>query len=283
MYIKYFKFLAESKKKRKKILNFFSQKILQILGKQKKGKPRANMHLMIAGILYYLKSGCTWEMLPNEFGPHQTVYGWYSRFCEEKLFQKIFIELKTAFYKKSRKKVARLCTDGSLAQHCRKNELSAHNPRNKNKLTVNRMMTTDQNGIPLDILVAHGAAHDSIFFETSIYNAREGIELAEEWYSHADKGFDSRRSRNFIHQLGGKAIIPHRQIGRFKGMKSQKDSHRFVVERTFSWMNSFKSLKVVFVKKADRIKEMTLLFANIVYLRRFSFNELSNLAIGRSE
>lgn len=278
-YLKYFKFLAKSKRKRKKIINFLANAVNQHFGKQKKGKPRADMKLMVAGILYYLKSGCTWEMLPNEFGPHQTVYGWYVRICEEKLFEAIFMRLKTAFFKNAKKEIERVCSDGSLVQHCRKNELTGINPRNKNKNTINRIVTTNEDGLPLDLIICHGTAHDSIFFTASIHNAINGLTLKDNWYSHADKAFDSSASRRFIKQLGGKAEIPYRDMGKNKGVINKKDVYRFVVERYFAWSNSCKNLKIVFIKKANRIKQMSILFADIVYLRRLSENNIANLII----
>lgn len=278
-YMKYFKFLSSSKKKRKKILQFLAQNAAKSVGKQKKGKPRANLETMMAGILYYLRSGCSWELLPIEFGPHQTVYGWYVRLCDEKFFNKLFIELKKAFFKKNNKKIKRLCSDGSLVQQCKKNELTGHNPRNKNKSTLNRMMTTNEDGLPLCLLITSGVAHDSIFFTTCFYEATEGLELDKNWYSHADKGFDSKQIRTFIRNHGGIPVIPHRQLGNYQGISEKKDPHRFVVERTFSWANAYKNLKTVFIKRSDRIKEMSSLFSLIIYLKRFSFLDISSFMI----
>src|SRR3990167_10717618 len=150
-YLKFFKFLSPSKKKRKKILQYFAQRVTEIIGSQKKGKPRADMQMVVGGILYYLKSGCAWELLPQEFGPHQTVYGWYAKLSDEKVFQKLFSEIKIAFFEKRNKSVYRLCTDGSLVQQCRRNELTGINPRNKNKSTLNRILTTNEDGLPLSI------------------------------------------------------------------------------------------------------------------------------------
>lgn len=276
-YLKFFKCLSKSKRKRKKILRYLAQAANNIVGKQKQGNPRADMQLIIAGILYYLKSGCSWELLPNEFGPHQTVYGWYARLCEEKTFQNIFDQLKIAFFKNSNKKIERLCSDGSLVQHCRRNELTGINPRNKNKSTLNRIATTNEDGLPLDLIICHGTAHDSIFFTTTIYNSMNNLELNDIWYCHADKGFDDKKQRNFIKNLGGIPEIPYRQMGKNKGIINKKDKHRFVVERYFAWNNSFKNLKIIFIKKSNRIKEMSLLFAGIVYLRRLSELEITQI------
>jgi len=42
---------------------------------------RMNMREIVNAIFYVLRSGCAWRMLPHEFPPWQTVYGW-SRFEE---------------------------------------------------------------------------------------------------------------------------------------------------------------------------------------------------------
>ncbi len=38
---------------------------------------------------YLVRSGCGWEMLPTEFGPWQTVYGWFRGLMRRFLFQTI--------------------------------------------------------------------------------------------------------------------------------------------------------------------------------------------------
>lgn len=56
------------------------QKLEQLLPKPKKkegevGRPPADLRLVINGILYVLRSGCAWRLLPNDFPAWQTVYG----------------------------------------------------------------------------------------------------------------------------------------------------------------------------------------------------------------
>ena len=277
----HFKFISKSKKNEKRIINTLTQSAIRAVGPQKKGRRRSNMNLMMRGILYYIRSGCTWDLLPKEFGPHQTVFGWYVRLCELKVFEELFQDLKSAFYRNAKNKIEKLCCDGCLVQHCRKNELTGKNPRNKNKSTLNNILTTNQKGFPLDLLICHGTAHDSIFFSTSIYNSIQNLKLEKDWSVHADKGFDSKKNRRFIRELGGIPKIPYRQLGLNKGIKNNKDSHRFVVERTFSWKNAFKNLKHLFIVKSHRIKEMTMLVMGIIYLRHFVETDFRNLRIGR--
>jgi putative transposase len=42
------------------------------------GRPRTtNMREVVNAILYSLRSGCQWRMLPKDFPPHQTVYHYF--------------------------------------------------------------------------------------------------------------------------------------------------------------------------------------------------------------
>jgi transposase len=54
------------------------------------GRPRRDHRTMLAGMLWVLGSGASWRDLPEEeFGPWQTVYGRYRKWCREGLWQRI--------------------------------------------------------------------------------------------------------------------------------------------------------------------------------------------------
>ena len=42
-----------------------------------------DMRQVVNGILYLLRSGCSWRMLPKDFPPHTTVYEYYSRWRKD--------------------------------------------------------------------------------------------------------------------------------------------------------------------------------------------------------
>jgi putative transposase len=42
-----------------------------------------NMRQVVNGILYLLRSGCSWRMLPKDFPPYTTVYEYYSRWRKD--------------------------------------------------------------------------------------------------------------------------------------------------------------------------------------------------------
>jgi transposase len=54
------------------------------------GRPREwPMREIINAIFYVLRAGCAWRLLPKDFPPMTTVYGWFLRFRREGLFETI--------------------------------------------------------------------------------------------------------------------------------------------------------------------------------------------------
>jgi len=56
----------------------------------KTGRPRQwTMREIMNAIFYVLRAGCSWRLLPRDFPPRSTVYGWFLRFRREGLFETI--------------------------------------------------------------------------------------------------------------------------------------------------------------------------------------------------
>lgn len=54
------------------------------------GRPRKwAMREIVNAIFYVLRGGIAWRLLPPDLQPWQTVYGWFSRFRDSALFEKI--------------------------------------------------------------------------------------------------------------------------------------------------------------------------------------------------
>ena len=64
---------------------------------------------------------------------------------------------------------------------------------------------------------------------------------------HADKGYDYGKCRLALRQRGIKGRIARRGVE-----SSQRlGRHRWVVERTFAWLNQFRRLRVRYERRAD--------------------------------
>jgi putative transposase len=69
-----------------------------------RGRPRKwAMWLILNAILYVTRTGCQWRMLPREFPPWQTVYGYFWRWTHSGLWE----QLNAALVKTARQKAGR--------------------------------------------------------------------------------------------------------------------------------------------------------------------------------
>ena len=54
------------------------------------GRPRTvDMREVMNAIFYVLRSGCSWEMLPHDFPPHQTVYDYFNKWRKSGEWERI--------------------------------------------------------------------------------------------------------------------------------------------------------------------------------------------------
>lgn len=81
---------------------------------------------------------------------------------------------------------------------------------------------------------------------------------------HADKAYDHRRCRQ---ECRARGIAP--RIAR-RGIESSQrlGKHRWVVERTFSWLNRFRRLTVRYERRVDLHLALTTLACAIICLRQ---------------
>ena len=58
------------------------------------GRPRIiNERSVLNGILYIVKTGCQWDMLPNDFPPKSTVFYYFQKWCLDGTWEKVMQRL----------------------------------------------------------------------------------------------------------------------------------------------------------------------------------------------
>ncbi len=106
----------------------------------------------------------------------------------------------------------------------------------------------DRNGVPLAVRHTAANVHDSKMLEEAVdairpirgAQGRPGRPRKRPGKLHADKGYDFSRCREALRKRGIKARIARRGID----SSERLGRHRWVVERTLSWLNRFRRLKV---------------------------------------
>src|SRR3954453_5566126 len=79
-----------------------------------KGGQWKDHRLMIAGILWALSEGGCWRHLPAEFGPWQTVYDRFRKWCRTGLWDKILLHLQARLMNSDQIDWELFCIDGSV-------------------------------------------------------------------------------------------------------------------------------------------------------------------------
>ena len=60
------------------------------------GRPRTtDLRQVVNGILYLVRAGCSWRMLPHDFGPWPTVYDYFRHYRRDGTWQRIHDHLHT--------------------------------------------------------------------------------------------------------------------------------------------------------------------------------------------
>jgi transposase len=134
-------------------------------------------------------------------------------------------------------------------------EATGKDPTNRGKLGTKRHVVVDRLGVPLAVTISGANAHDSKLLEAAVdaipalrlSHQRRGRPRRRPVKLHADKGYDYPRCRRALRARG---IIP--RIAR-RGIESSErlGRYRWVVERTLSWLNRFRRLKVRYERRAD--------------------------------
>lgn len=113
-------------------------------------------------------------------------------------------------------------------------------------------MITDRRGTPLAFRLSAANVHDSKIFEelidaiTPIRRPR-GRPRKRPAKLHADKGYDYPRCRHALRRRRIRGRIARRG----KDSSQRLGRHRWVVERTFAWLNRFRRLKVRYDRRLD--------------------------------
>ena len=142
--------------------------------------------------------------------------------------------------------------------------LTGPNPTDRGKLGSKIHLVTDRNGLPLSLGISGANMHDSQGLEPLIrgippIRSHRGPRRRRPAKLHADKGYDYDHLRRWLrslgirHRIARKGVEPSTRLGR----------HRWVVERTVSWLAGCRRLH----RRYERKPEHFLAFVGIAALR----------------
>ena len=143
------------------------------------------------------------------------------------------------------------------------------NPTDRGRNGSKIHLHVDGHGIPQGVTVVGANVHDSRLIEAPLKNSCEmGAWFLGEGERHLclDKGYDYKRVHIEVHINGFEGHIRSRKEEE-KELSEGKTAPRWVVERTFAWLKSFRSIRTRYCHRLSNFMGMLYLACAFILWR----------------
>src|SRR5829696_3321149 len=241
--------------------------------RSKGGRPPLEDRAALTGILFVLKSGIPWEMLPQEMGCGSGMTCWrrLRDWQEAGLWQAFHHKLLDLLGRAELIDWSRCALDSASLAAKGGGDQVGPNPTDRGKPGSKRHLVVDRNGIPLAVRLSAANAHDSTLFEPLIAaipaimgpRGRPGRPRKRPAKLHADKAYDASTLRRALRARGIAPRIARRGID----SSERLGWHCWVVERTLAWLLGCRRLGVRYERRADLLQGLLHLACALVCVR----------------
>lgn len=256
--------------------------VLPYLSSGKRGNGvRVERWKIVAIILYRLKSGCQWRMLPVEqfFTGRklswQGVYHHFRRWVSDGSFKRLWVGLLQQNPRLLN--LSSMQLDGSHTLAKNGGEHIGYQSRRKAR-TTNALFLCDNEGLPLSLAMPQSGEHHDLYeievlFEQLCGVLQEAGIALKGVFMNADSGFDSEALQVRCYEKGIEANIDinernQKQPGYFRYFDEVLYKRRFVMERMNAWMDSFKALLIRFETKVAHWMHLHFLAFAVLLIRK---------------
>lgn len=219
------------------------------------------------GILYIVKTGVQWRMLPSDFAPWQTVYYYFSKWKNEGLLEEIFDTLRGIV-----RRLSGRAESPSLGIIDSRSVRTSHHIDGQRGIDGNKKIkgrkehiVVDTLGLPMSVRVHPANVHDSVGAEEVFESMRYKFTGLKRIL--ADGGYRGETVRNTVKRLLhcdlDVVLRSDKRTDRFVPMPK-----RWIVERTFSWLENFRRLTIDYEYRADTHEAMLHIAAIKLFLNK---------------
>ena len=241
--------------------------------KPRGGRPPVPDRAALTGILFVLKTGLPWEYLPAEMGCGSGMTCWrrLRDWQEAGIWQAFHHTLLDRLGRAGLIDWSRCSLDAASLPAKAGGAATGPNPTDRGKPGSKRHLVVDRQGIPLAVLLTAANVHDSTVLDEALdavppVRQPRGRPRRRPKKLHTDKAYDYPRCRRACRRRG---IVP--RIAR-RGIESSErlGRHRWVVERTMSWLNGCRRLHRRYERKAEHFPASVGIAGALICYRRLS-------------
>ncbi len=237
---------------------------------------------MVNAILYKLKSGCQWRLLPighlfSGEGPSwNTVFHHYRKWSVKDEWQRVWATILGKNKNSLDLSIAHI--DGSHTPAYRGGEKVEYQGRKK-RCTTNALFLSDNQGIPLAMAEPQSGNHADLHeieerIEDLVSQLSDAAISVDGLFCDLDAGFDGKELRKALLSRG---ITPNVCPNPRNGGEATEDwfydeemyKHRWKIERANAWMDGFKAVLARFDATISSWKGWNFLAFIVIFLKKF--------------
>lgn len=221
-------------------------------------KRKHDLRTIWNAILYLVKTGCQWRLLPSNFPKWQLVYYYYSKWAVLEIYDLILEKLRIKVrVKMGQKEEASLGIMDSQSVRWGNNRALKGIDGNKKVKGIKKHVIVDKNGFLIAVMVCVANIHDSKAALLLMHVLKELLSRIK--VIIADGGYRGELAGNAKKLFGYVIKVVRRTDNETSDFKPV--NKRWVIERTFSWFDNDRRLCRNYELLADSSEAMVKLSA----------------------
>ena len=211
------------------------------------GRPPMCPRKALNAILFIIKTGIQWHCLPREMGATSTVHGKFRHWVKLGIFSNI-MGMAVDYYKAHHGEGDGWhASDTSSSKAPFASSWAGKNPTDRGKQGIKKSIIVDRNGAPLALSIGAANAHDSQFFNDTL-DALKNYNYNDWKIMACDSAYDSKKIKDICFDKNFILLASENKRNSKGNQKPYKPPHRWVVERTFGWLNWNRGIKFCWTK-----------------------------------
>jgi putative transposase len=254
------------------------QKVRHFLPPEKQpgtpGRPNVPFRKVLNGILFVLRTGCQWKALPAGYSSGSTVHRRFQQWVKAGIIDAI-VRLMVECYEQCRGiDWEWQAADTKLLAAPLGGEATGPNPTDLGKSGTKRHLLVDGRGVPLAFHLSGANPHDlkglsELLDPERFFASRPKPNEQRPQHLCLDKAYDAQEADELVEELEYTKHIKRQGQSDKPGIgEAVYPARRWKVERSISWLNNMRKLRVRWEKKAENYRGLWLLAAALITYRR---------------